>query len=114
MATRLWRRRISPISSRAALAMKLARFSGIDSIQNSTRSERTMADGGKCPVTGGTRPQTNLDWRPNQLSLQVLHQHSSLSDPMGDAFDYANELKDLDLDAVLQDLHALRTDYQEW
>jgi catalase-peroxidase len=73
-----------------------------------------MADGSKCPVTGGTRARTNRDWWPNQLSLQVLHQHSSLSDPMGEAFDYAKEFKSLDLDAVIKDLHALMTDSQEW
>ncbi|HEY2613090.1 MAG TPA: catalase/peroxidase HPI [Reyranella sp.] len=73
-----------------------------------------MADGSKCPVTGGTRAHTNRDWWPNQLSLQVLHQHSSLSDPMGEAFDYAKEFKSLDLDAVIKDLHALMTDSQEW
>src|SRR3981189_787940 len=94
--------------------MRLARFSGIDSIQNSTRSERTMADGSKCPVTGGTRARTNRDWWPNQPSLQVLHQHPSLSDPMGEAFDYAKEFKSLDLDALIKDLHALMTDSQEW
>ncbi|MGZ5907704.1 MAG: catalase/peroxidase HPI, partial [Reyranella sp.] len=73
-----------------------------------------MADGSKCPVTGGSRAHTNRDWWPNQLSLQVLHQHSSLSDPMGQAFDYAKEFKSLDLDAVIKDLHALMTDSQEW
>jgi catalase-peroxidase len=73
-----------------------------------------MADGSKCPVTGGRRAHTNRDWWPNQLSLQVLHQHSSLSDPMGKAFDYAKEFKSLDLDALIKDLHALMTDSQEW
>jgi catalase-peroxidase len=73
-----------------------------------------MADGSKCPVTGGSRAHTNRDWWPNQLSLQVLHQHSSLSNPMGEAFDYAREFKSLDLDAVIKDLHALMTDSQEW
>src|SRR5438128_5072925 len=94
--------------------MRLARFSGIDNIQNSTQSERTMADGSKCPVTGGTRAHTNRDWWPNQPSLQVLHQHSSLSNPLGEAFDYAKEFKSLDLDALIKDLHALMTDSQEW
>ena len=73
-----------------------------------------MADGSKCPVTGGTRAHTNRDWWPNQLNLQVLHQHSRLSDPMGEAFDYAKEFKSLDLDAVIKDLHALMTDSQDW
>ena len=72
---------------------------------------------GKCPVMhGGTAPRgrTNRDWWPNQLSLQVLHQHSNLSDPMGEAFDYAKEFQSLDLNAVIKDLHALMTDSQDW
>jgi catalase-peroxidase len=73
-----------------------------------------MADGSKCPVTGGPRAHTNRDWWPNQLSLQVLHQHSSLSNPMGETFDYAKAFKSLDLDAVIKDLRALMTDSQEW
>ena len=64
---------------------------------------------GKCPVM-----HTNRDWWPNQLDLQVLHQHSTLSNPMGEAFDYAKEFKSLDLNAVIKDLHALMTDSQEW
>ena len=71
----------------------------------------------KCPVTGGAHRHTaatNADWWPNQLNLQVLHQHSTLSDPMGEAFDYAKEFKSLDLNAVIQDLHALMTDSQDW
>jgi catalase-peroxidase len=73
-----------------------------------------MASEGKCPVTGGTRGHTNRDWWPNQLNLSVLHLHSSLSDPMGEAFDYAKEFKTLDLDAVIQDLRAVMTDSQDW
>src|ERR1700719_3129406 len=61
---------------------------------------------GKCPVVH-TTARVNRDWWPNQLNLQVLHQHSTLSDPMGDAFDYAKEFKSLDLNAVIKDLHAL-------
>ena len=57
---------------------------------------------------------TNADWWPNQLNLKVLHQHSPLSNPMGEAFDYAAEFKSLDLDAVIKDLHALMTDSQDW
>ena len=64
---------------------------------------------GKCPVV-----HTNRDWWPNQLNIQVLHQHSALSNPMGEAFDYAKEFKSLDLNAVIKDLHALMTDSQEW
>jgi catalase/peroxidase HPI len=65
---------------------------------------------GKCPVM----PRANRDWWPNQLNLQVLHQHSTLSNPMGEAFDYAKEFKSLDLKAVIKDLRALMTDSQPW
>jgi catalase-peroxidase len=58
--------------------------------------------------------KTNRDWWPDQLDLGVLHRNSSLSDPMGTAFDYAKEFKNLDLKAVVKDLHALMTDSQEW
>ena len=64
---------------------------------------------GKCPFTGRTSTRTNRDWWPNQLNLAVLHQHSGLSNPMGEAFDYAQEFASLDLDAVIKDLHALMT-----
>jgi catalase-peroxidase len=57
---------------------------------------------------------TNADWWPNQLNLKILHQHSSLSDPMDKNFDYAKEFKSLDLNAVIKDLHALMTDSQDW
>jgi catalase-peroxidase len=73
-----------------------------------------MSSESKCPVTGGTRGHTNRDWWPNQLNLQVLHLHSALSDPMGEAFDYAKEFKTLDLDAVIKDLRAVMTDSQDW
>ncbi|MDZ5454911.1 catalase/peroxidase HPI, partial [Labrys sp. ZIDIC5] len=73
---------------------------------------------GKCPVAHGSRPgfevRSNRDWWPNQLNLKILHQHSSLSNPMGKAFDYAQEFKKLDLAAVKRDLFALMTDSQEW
>ena len=79
-----------------------------------------MSDESKCPVVGGRQghqtvlARVNRDWWPNQLNLHVLHQHSAKSDPMGMAFDYAAEFKTLDLDAVVQDLHALMTDSQDW
>ena len=66
-----------------------------------------MASESKCPFKGGARGHTNRDWWPNQLNLEVLHQNSPLSDPMGEAFDYAKEFKSLDLNAVIKDLHAL-------
>ena len=69
----------------------------------------------KCPfhdVAGGGT--SNRDWWPGQLRLDVLHQHSSKSDPMGAAFDYAAEFAKLDLAAVKADLHARMTDSQSW
>ncbi|RWA58898.1 catalase/peroxidase HPI [Mesorhizobium sp.] len=69
---------------------------------------------GKCPVPHGSAGRTNRDWWPNQLDLGVLHQQSSLSDPMGEGFDYAKEFKSLDLDAVVKDLHQVMTDSQDW
>jgi catalase-peroxidase len=69
---------------------------------------------GKCPFTGGSRGHTNRDWWPDHLDIQVLHRKSTLSDPMGEAFDYAKEFKTLDLNAVIKDLYALMTDSQEW
>jgi catalase-peroxidase len=77
--------------------------------------EKNTATESKCPVAHGVRKShTNVDWWPNQLNLKVLHQHSPLSDPMGKEFNYAEEFKTLDLDAVIKDLHALMTDSQEW
>jgi len=73
-----------------------------------------MATDSKCPFTGGTRAQSNRDWWPNQVNLQVLHQHSALSNPMGEHFDYAREFKSLDLNAVIRDLNSLMTASQDW
>jgi len=72
-----------------------------------------MATETKCPFAGAPAP-TNREWWPNQLDVQILHQHSNLSDPMGAEFDYAKEFKTLDLNAVIKDLHALMTDSQDW
>jgi catalase-peroxidase len=65
-------------------------------------------------ITSGARGTSNIDWWPNQLNLRILHQHSSLSNPMGKEFNYAEEFKKLDLKAVKKDLYALMTDSQEW
>jgi len=78
-----------------------------------------MAQESKCPVTGKSRQVAgggtqNKDWWPNQLNLDVLHQHSNLSNPMDENFNYAEEFKSLDLNAVKQDLYALLTDSQDW
>ena len=73
-----------------------------------------MSSEGKCPVTGKThehpagRGTSNRDWWPNQVNLRILHQHSALSNPMGEAF------KQLDLAAVKKDLYELMTDSQDW
>ncbi len=74
----------------------------------------------QCPFASGARQQTvasaptNASWWPDQLNLKMLHQHSSKSDPMGDDFNYTEEFKNLDLDAVVKDLTALMTDSQDW
>jgi catalase-peroxidase len=72
----------------------------------------------KCPVMHGsvTTPAapTNAGWWPNQLNLKILHQNSSLSNPMGPVFDYAEAFQKLDYQALKKDLHALMTDSQDW
>jgi len=75
---------------------------------------KTDESAGKCPVMHTTVARTNRDWWPNQLNIQVLHQNSALSNPMGAAFDYAKEFESLDLKAVIKDLQALMTDSQDW
>ncbi|MBY3222687.1 catalase/peroxidase HPI [Rhizobium laguerreae] len=71
---------------------------------------------GKCPVAHGNAPRSrsNRDWWPDQLNVQILHQNSGRADPLGQAFDYAEEFKKLDLDGLKKDLHALMTDSQDW
>ena len=66
------------------------------------------------PTPKRTRPTTNKDWWPNQLDLSVLHQHSPLSNPMGEGFDYAEEFKKLDVEALRRDLIQLMTTSQDW
>jgi catalase-peroxidase len=73
-----------------------------------------MNDESKCPVMSHRKTRNNSNWWPDQLNLDVLHQHSSLSDPMVEDFDYKAEFKTLDLDAVVKDLHGVMTDSQEW
>jgi catalase-peroxidase len=79
-----------------------------------------MNENSKCPITGRTSKPiagggTSIrDWWPNQLNLNILHQHSSKSNPMGEAFNYAEEFKKLDLKALKKDLYALMTDSQDW
>lgn len=74
-----------------------------------------MSNESKCPYAGATPTRTNRDWWPRQLNLQVLHrQQPNLADPMGEDFDYAEEFKSLDLEAVIRDLNALMTNSQDW
>jgi catalase-peroxidase len=83
-----------------------------------SHQEQKSATEAKCPVTNGARRLTpkpsNASWWPNQLNLNMLHQHSSLSNPMEKDFDYAKEFNSLDLNAVIKDLHELMTSSQEW
>ena len=82
--------------------------------------QQTSSTESKCPVAHGARRHplagatTNQGWWPNQLNVNILHQHSPKSDPMGQEFNYAEEFKSLDLNAVVKDLHALMTDSQDW
>src|SRR6202171_2346846 len=78
------------------------------------KEDQDVSTEAKCPFTGASPTHTNRDWWPNQLNLQILQQPSTLSDPMGEEFDYAKEFKSLDLNAVIKDLHAVMTDSQDW
>lgn len=90
--------------------------------QNNQANDPTLDKNGssRCPFTGGAikfttaSHRSNRDWWPNKLNLNILRQHSSLSDPMGEGFNYAEEFKTLDLAAVKEDLAALMTDSQDW
>ena len=73
-----------------------------------------MTENRKPVVTSGARGTSKQDWWPNQLNLKILHQHSSLSNPMGNEYNYAEEFKKLDLNAVKKDLYSLMTDSQDW
>ena len=79
-----------------------------------------MSEESKCPVTGRTGKSiggggtSNRDWWPNQVNLKILHQQSYMSNPLGEAFNYAEEFKKLDLQALKRDLYALMTDSQDW
>ena len=75
-----------------------------------------MSETGQCPFTGAAagKGTSNQDWWPNQLNLKILHQHSAKSNPMGEGFNYAEEFKSLDLEAIKADLYALMTESQDW
>ncbi|MGA8874017.1 MAG: catalase/peroxidase HPI [Candidatus Korobacteraceae bacterium] len=80
-------------------------------------TQQTSSTESKCPVAHGNgrpKPQKIESWWPNQLNVNILHQHSPKSDPMGKQFNYAEEFKSLDLNAVIKDLHAVMTDSQPW
>ncbi|WP_404401501.1 catalase/peroxidase HPI [Pelagibacterium halotolerans] len=77
-------------------------------------NEMTQDKQSACPVSGGHRGPRNRDWWPGQLDVSPLHRHTAKSDPMGKDFDYAEEFKTLDLDAVIADLEALMTDSKDW
>jgi catalase-peroxidase len=89
----------------------LASSSGVVSPEDQRKNKSAES---KCPFNHGASAPTNRDWWPNQVTLNILHQHSDLSDPMGEDFDYAKEFKSLNLKAVIKDLHALMTDSQDW
>jgi catalase-peroxidase len=84
--------------------------------------ESSMTNEAKCPFSGAAKQRQNMagggqgnrEWWPEALNVGMLHHHSPLSNPMGEAFDYAEAFKQLDLDAVVKDLHALMTDSQDW
>ena len=79
-----------------------------------------MNEESRCPVTGGARKHvagggtSNRDWWPNQLNIKILHQNPPMGNPMGKAFNYAEEFKKLNLEALKKDLYALMTDSREW
>ncbi|MBE0553332.1 MAG: catalase/peroxidase HPI [Rhodobacteraceae bacterium] len=78
---------------------------------------KNMATGGKCPVMHGANTASGasvMDWWPNALNLDILHQHDSKTNPMSKGFNYREELKKLDVDGLKRDLHALLTDSQDW
>ena len=79
--------------------------------------DKTTSSSGKCPVTHGgvtSAGMASMDWWPNALNLDILHQHDSKTNPMGPAFKYRDEVKSLDVDALKTDLKALMTDSQTW
>jgi catalase-peroxidase len=90
-------------------------FQGFTARFISSQQNTHMTTEAKCPfLHAAGRGPSNRDWWPNQLNLKILHQHSSRSDPMGGDFNYAEEFKSLDLDALKKDLVALMTDSQDW
>ena len=106
----------------AAVAFGLSIHAGALIAQPAAEAKKDPAPE-KCPIMGEAAPasrhtaasaMSNRDWWPNQLNLQILHQNSAKSNPMGPQFDYAEEFKKLDLDALKKDVMALMTDSQDW
>mgnify|MGYP003638743812 CR=1 FL=1 len=106
-----------------ALALTVSLGAVVSNVQAQTPSEKDMTDVSKCPVMGAqagpnrhtaASAMSNRDWWPNQLNLQILHQNSAKSNPLGEDFDYAEEFKKLDLDALTADLRELMTTSQDW
>src|SRR5262249_15497856 len=83
----------------------------IDVSEHGSESENPVIES---PTATTSRPRTNQDWWPNQLNLQVLHQHSSRGNPLGEEFDYAEAFKSLDVDALKRDVMEVMTTSQDW
>jgi len=94
-------------------------------MENNEEKRHTAAGEGQCPVTGGHKDSAittsnkpgktqNKDWWPNMLNVNILHQHDTKTNPLGEEFDYKKEFEKLDFDALKQDLHKLMTDSQDW
>jgi len=114
---------LTNLAARAATISMVLCMASCELAQNSQDAgpvDATVETGGECPVVGETNSSTaagtmsNDDWWPNQLNLQVLHQNSPRSNPMGEEFDYAEEFNQLDLDALQKDIEALMTTSQDW
>ncbi len=119
------RRFIRKTTSAWLVALALYSWTGAESVvaQAQSKPKKNMDDISQCPVMGAQAPSarhtaasamSNRDWWPNQLNLQILHQNSAKSNPMNPGFDYAEEFKKLDLDALKKDLTDLMTDSQDW
>jgi len=113
--------RRNPIHTSLCIKCKKIVDPSLDRLDELKNEEVSMSsDESKCPVTGASkksiagRGTSNQDWWPNQLNLKILHQHSSMSNPMGKEFNYAEEFKKLNFAALKKDLYALMTDSQEW
>ena len=105
------------------VALALTFWTGLNGSKTLAQSTEKNMQSTKCPVMGAQAPpnrhtvagsMTNGDWWPDQLNLHILHQNSAKGDPMGDGFDYAEEFKNLDVDALKKDIEELMTTSQDW